>query len=426
VARSSEHGDLLADADGRLHHLLLPAIKSGGQGAVYQTREPNIGVKILKAGERAADIVRGVRRLPIEDLVSIAAPLSTLQDRPGYVMVWLRGMVPLSENRLPTRGHLAEIVEWYIATGGLRRRLALSARLAEVLADLHGRGLVYVDLSMANVMVSDVGSAAEVRLIDLDNLRSASDQTLSVLTERWAAPELFKRQPPSRHSDVYSLALVVFTVLTGYHPFDDGDLVRYTPEESPERIAAARGHLPSFIDPEDSSNTTTSYLFPLDVVLTPMLLETFQRAFGPGRQQVDSRPTAATLRRMLWEAHDRTVTCSCGFTTYLEAGSCAACDKPFNDVFTIEILASPSSPPVATIAIGSNPVAIQRRHLPLPTEARTRHDDVVQASIEHGAVVLDAATEWSCGTRTLRHGDQTELTNNNGTSMTLRAVAYAS
>jgi hypothetical protein len=129
---------------------------------------------------------------------------------------------------------------------------------------------------------------------------------------------------------------------------------------------------------------------------------------------------------MLWEAHDRTVTCSCGFTTYLEAGSCAACDKPFNDVFTIEILASPSSPPVATIAIGSNPVAIQRRHLPLPTEARTRHDDVVQASIEHGAVVLDAATEWSCGTRTLRHGDQTELTNNNGTSMTLRAVAYAS
>ena len=424
--RSSEPDDLLADTDGRLHHLLLPAIKSGGQGAIYQTREPNIGVKILKSGEPAVDIVRSVRRLPIEDLTSIAAPLSTLQDRPGYVMVWLRGMVPLSENRLPPRGRLPEIVEWYVASGGLRRRLALCARLAEVIADLHGRGLVYVDLSMANVMVSESGSAAEVRLIDLDNLRSATDQTLSVLTERWAAPELFKPQPPSRHSDAYSLALVAFTVLTGYHPFDDGDLVRHTPEGSPERIAAARGQLPSFIDPEDTSNTTSSYLFPLDVVLTPTLLETFQRAFGSGRDQVDERPTAANLRRILWDAHDRTVTCSCGFTTYLGTGSCAACEKPFDDVFNIEVRASPSSPPTAAITIGANPIAVQRRHLPLPVEPRTRHDEVVRVSIEHGALVLDTAPGWFCGTGTLQHDDCTELTNDNGTSVTLRAVAHAS
>ena len=424
--RSSEPDDLLADTDGRLHHLLLPAIKAGGQGAIYQTREPNIGVKILKAGERAVDIVRSVRRLPIEDLTSIAAPLSTLQDRPGYVMVWLRGMVPLGENRLPPRGRISDIVEWYIASGGLRRRLVLCARLAEVIADLHGRGLVYVDLSMANVMVSDSGAAAEVRLIDLDNLRSATDQTLSVLTERWAAPELFNRQPPSRHSDAYSLALVAFTVLTGYHPFDDGDLVRFTPEQSPERIAAARGQLPSTIDPDDTSNATSSYLFPLDVVLTPTLLATFQRAFGSGRQQVEARPTAANLRRILWEAHDHTVICTCGFTTYLEAGSCAACDKPFNDVFIIEVRASPSSPPTATITIGANPVVIQRRHLPLPVEPRTRHDDVVQVSIEQGALALDAAPGWSCGARILRHDDRTELTNDKGISMTLRAVAHAS
>lgn len=422
---SSDSDVVLADADGRLHHVVPPAIKTGGQGAVYQTREPNIGIKVLKAGEHAANIVRGVRRLPIEDLTSIAAPLSTLQHRPGYVMVWLRGMVPFSENRLPPRGGHPEIIDWYKRTGGLRRRLALSARLAEVIADLHGRGLVYVDLSMANVMVSEAGAAAEVRLIDLDNLRSASDQTLSVYTPGWAAPEIFELEPPSRYSDSYSLALVAFTALTGYHPFNDGDLVRYSPDESPERFAAVRGHLPSFIDPDDTSNATTSHLFPLDFILTPTLLAAFQRTFGPGRHHPDMRPTAAALRRMLWGAHDRTVSCGCGFTTYVDAGSCAACERPFDDVITVEILPSPSSQPTTRIAVGANSVAVQRRHLPLPVPPMTRDDEVVRVSAAPGALQLDASPEWSCGTRVLRVDDETELTAANGASLTLRAVAHA-
>lgn len=425
MVRSSESDDVLVDADGRVHHLLLPAIKTGGQGAVYQTREPNIGVKILKDGERAADLVRGVRRLPIEDLTAIAAPLSTLQERPGYVMVWLRGMVPLSETPLPTRGRRTDIIDWYVATGGLRRRLALNARLAEVIADLHGRGLVYVDLSMANVMVSEAGSAAEVRLIDLDNLRSASERSRSFYTERWAAPEIFDGQPPSRLTDSYSLALVAFTVLTGYHPFYDGDLVRYSPEQSPERFAAARGHLPSFIDPDDTSNATSSYLFPIDVLLTPTLLDAFRRAFGLGRHHAETRPTAAALRRMLWEAHDRTVTCGCGFTSYVDTGACAACDAPFDHAFTVEVLASRSSSPSATIAVGTKPVPLLRRHLPLPIEPRVRHDDVLQLSVGRDAVLLDPSPGWACGTRTLRHGDHAELNGSNGESLVLRAVAHA-
>ena len=425
MVRSSEANDVVVDADGRLHHLLFPPIKTGGQGSVHQTREPNIGVKILKDGEPAADLVRGVRRLPIEDLTSIAAPLSTLQDRAGYVMVWLRGMVSLSEMPLPTRGLRAGIIEWYVATGGLRRRLALIARLAEVIADLHSRGLVYVDLSMANVMVSETGSAAEVRLIDLDNLTSASGKLRSFYTERWAAPEIFDGQPPSRHTDSYSLALVAFAVLTGYHPFYDGDLVRYSPEQSPERFAAARGHLPSFIDVDDTSNATSNYLFPIDVLLTPTLLDAFRRAFGLGRRHPETRPTAAALRRMLWEAHDRTVTCNCGFASYVDAGACTACDAPFDHTYMIEVLAARSSSPSATIALGAKPIPLLRRHLPLPVEPRGRHDDVLHLSISRGAVLLEPSPEWACGTRTLHHGDHTELIGGNGESLVIKAVAHA-
>lgn len=426
MAHSSEPENLIVDADGRLHHLVMPAINAGGQGEVFQTQEPNIGVKILKHGERYAEIIRDVRRLPIEDLTSIAAPLSTLRTRYGYVMTWLRGMVPLGTDRLPSSSRRNEIVDWYIATGGLRRRLALIARLAEVMADLHGRGLVYVDLNLGNVMVSDTGTAAEVRLIDLDNLRHATDQSSLVYTPGWEAPELHADRLPTRQSDAYSLALVAFTMLTGYHPFSGGDLVRYSPDDSPIRLAALRGEVPASIDPDDTSNSSDRFLFPLDFLLTDKLLTQFRRAFGPGRFDPDIRPTAAELRRVLWHAHDQTIVCDCGFSTYIDAGSCASCDSPFRSAFSIEVLSAPSLPPAARIVAGSVAVSISRRHLPVPVEARSRHDDVVRVSVERGAVVFEPAPGWSCAPRTIKDGNFAELADGKGTTFILRTTAYAS
>lgn len=417
---------MIVDADDRLHHLLIPAINAGGQGEIFQTREPNIGVKLLRHGERDAEIIRDVRRLPIEDLTSIAAPLSTLRTRHGYVMTWLRGMVPLGTDRLPSSSRRNEIVDWYVATGGLRRRLALNARLAEVIADLHARGLVYVDLNLGNVMVSDTGTAAEVRLIDLDNLRNATDQSSLVYTPGWEAPELHADRPPTRQSDAYSLGLVAFTMLTGYHPFSDGDLVRYSPDDSPIRQAALRGEVPSSIDPDDTSNSSDRFLFPLDFLLTDNLLTEFRRAFGPGRLHPNLRPTAAELRRVLWDAHDRTIVCDCGFSTYIDAGSCASCDTPFRSSFSIEVLSSLSLPPAARVTVGSITVPITRRQLPVPVEARSRHDEVVRVTVERGAVVLEPAPGWSCTARTIKDGNCAELADLKGTTFTLRATAYAS
>lgn len=416
---------VLTDSEGRLHHLIEPAINEGGQGAVYQTREPNIGVKLLTGQVSSRTVIREVRRLPIEDLVSIAAPLSTIEEQPGYVMVWLRGMVPLGHHRLPPHSRLREITDWYIATGGLRRRLALSAKLAEAIADLHARGLVYVDLSMANVMVSDTGEAAEVRLIDLDNLRTASDRSLSVLTERWSAPELFRRLPPSRYTDSYSLALVTFATLTGYHPFDDGDLVRRTPDGSPERRAAVRGELPSFIDPDDESNSTDRHLFPLEIVMTSKLLAAYRVAFGPGREHVVKRPTAAQWRRLLWDAHDLTVVCPCGFSTYLDHGSCASCDRPFDDIPIAEIRSPDASAPSARIAVSNNFTPLSYRQLPLPSEIRVRHDEVLRMTKHSGFVDLALGAGWSCTHTRLRPNEETLIENDEGTTLLLRMATNA-
>ena len=101
-------------------------------------------------------------------------------------------------------------------------------------------------------------------------------------------------------------------------------------------------------------------------------------------------------------------------------------EKVFDKVFILEILTSPSSSPVARIAVGAVPVTIERRHLPLPMEPRSRHDELISVSVERDFVVLLAvASEWSCGASTLRHNDQTELTDAKGTKFILRAVANA-
>ncbi len=416
---------MLTDADGRLHHLIKPAIKSGGQGEVFQTREPNIGVKLLTGQKTSTEIIRNVRRLPIEDLSSIAAPLSTIEERAGYVMVWLRDMVPLSENRLPPFSRLDEVIEWFIRTGGLRRRLALSAKLAEILMDLHARGLVYVDLSMANVMVSNAGQDAEVRLIDLDNLRSATSVAPAVLTPRWAAPELFEGSPASRHSDSYSLALVSFATLTGYHPFDDGDRVRQTPEGSPEREAAALGQLPSFIDLDDTSNSTVRYLFPTEVILNSELFGAYRRTFGQGRQDVSARPTSAEWRRLLWQAYDLAATCECGFSTYITAGACAACDRPLDGAVTIEVSTPDGSEPSARIAVSNLVSSLSRRHLPLPVDPRTRHHEVMRMECIAGSVRFQPTAGWVCDRSRLRTGQSATLENEKGVKFLLRAVSDA-
>ena len=427
MAHSSEPGEtVLTDADGRLHHLLKPAIGGGGQGMVYQTQEPNIGIKLLTGQTTSTDVIRNVRRLPIEDLSSIAAPLSTIQEETGYVMVWLRDMVPLSHNRLPSFSRLDEtIIDWFIRTGGLRRRLALSAKLAEILADLHARGLVYVDLNMANVMVSGAGQDAEVRLIDLDNLRSATSIAPAVLTPRWAAPELFEGSPSSRQSDSYSLALVSFATLTGYHPFDDGDRVRLTPEGSPERKAAALGQLPSFIDLDDTSNSTLRYLFPTEVILNPELFGAYRRVFGQGRHDVLARPTSAEWRRLLWQAHDLTATCECGFSTYITAGACASCDRPFDSAVTIEVSSPDGSEPSARIAVSNLVSSLSRRHLPLPVDPRTRHHEVMRMEWIKGSVRLQPTAGWICDRSRLGTGQSATLENEKGAKFLVRAVSDA-
>lgn len=275
---------------------LTGLIGEGGQGIVCTTNYPNVLVKVARANtdEKLAswtNKIRALMRQPLEGL-PIAHPQALItQPQPGYVMELMDGLAPMTELiQVATEALMSDDgISGYVKTGGLLRRLKMLARLARVLADLHGRGLAYGDLSPANVFVSQSLEYAEVWLIDADNVASQSrDGQQGVFTPDYGAPEILRGESGiNTLTDSWSFAVMAYHILTLAHPLK-GDVVL---EGEPEREEEAlRGEL-SWVDhPVDRSNALSKGL-PREITLNVSLRALFERCFNAGLNNPVERPS---------------------------------------------------------------------------------------------------------------------------------------
>ena len=120
----------------------------------------------------------------------------------------------------PTNVH--SVGDWYKSGGGLRRRLKLLGRVAEVLNALHAKGLIYGDLSCKNVFASAEVSHEEICLIDCDNIRyQSAPQNGDVYTVGYGAPEVvIGRSGVNSLSEAFAFAVLAFQMLTATHPLN--------------------------------------------------------------------------------------------------------------------------------------------------------------------------------------------------------------
>jgi len=106
-------------------------------------------------------------------------------------------------------------------------RLRLFRTVFEVVSDAHRRLVVHRDLKPSNILVTADGT---VKLLDFgiakllqegpDGRPAAdSESSLTALTPAYSSPEQLLGLPIATTSDVYSLGVVLFRLLTGRSPY---------------------------------------------------------------------------------------------------------------------------------------------------------------------------------------------------------------
>lgn len=224
------------------HYELIEKLGEGGCGIVYRAaqEEPvrrEVALKILKPG---MDTVQVVTRFEAErqvlallDHPNIAAVFdagATESGRPFFVMELVRG----------------EKITDYCDRHKLstRERLELFVQVCQTVQYAHQKGIIHRDLKPSNILVTgDDQEPAAPKIIDFgiaksteqrltaDTLFTAMQQFLG--TPAYMSPEQagMGGTDVDTRSDVYSLGVLLYELLTGLTPFDAAELHRCAVDE---------------------------------------------------------------------------------------------------------------------------------------------------------------------------------------------------
>ncbi len=209
---------------------ILTELGRGAMGVVYKARDPKINrvvaVKTISlAGQPAEEELEYRERFYRE--AEAAGRLS----HPGIVTIFDVGEEP--ETRAPY------IVMEFVGGPSLDKVLSrdgnklpiesalqLTLELAEALDCAHAQGVVHRDLKPANILLTEDGHAkiADFGVAKL-NLANQTQAGRLFGTPAYMSPEQLHGEAVDGRSDLFSLGVVLYTVLTGYKPFQGNSAV---------------------------------------------------------------------------------------------------------------------------------------------------------------------------------------------------------
>ena len=97
--------------------------------------------------------------------------------------------------------------------------LDLLVPVIRALAYLHGRGVVHFDLKPGNIVVSSRGAQRQVKVLDFGLAGLRGIRGLVMGTPHYLSPEIASAKEGDHRSDLYSLGIMAYRLLTGETPF---------------------------------------------------------------------------------------------------------------------------------------------------------------------------------------------------------------
>lgn len=206
-------------------------IGSGGMATVYAATRLQIGdiaaIKVLTPESTAVPLavarfqreVRAAARIKHPNVISVY-DFGTLSDGRSYmVMEYVTGESLREElkrsERLP-----------------VERAVSIMTSVCAAIHTAHGEGIIHRDLKPENIMLARMRDGSEsVKVVDFgvaELHESASATALTKLTEyglmvgtpHYMSPEQCRSEPLDKRSDIYSLGIIMYEMMTGSVPFN--------------------------------------------------------------------------------------------------------------------------------------------------------------------------------------------------------------